>query len=76
MVAAKLLAEEDLAGLLERLGLYFITVLIGLFVHGLLVLPAIYFAFTRKSPFKLLSHMAQALVTAFGTASRCELTLS
>lgn len=70
LVTAKLLEEEDLGLLLERLGLYFITVLIGLFVHATVVLPGIYFLLTKKSPFKFAANMTQALVTAFGTASR------
>jgi len=70
MVCSKLLSEKDLSVLLERLALYFITVMVGLFIHGLILLPTIYFVFTRKSPFKLLGSMAQAMATAFGTASR------
>jgi solute carrier family 1 (high affinity glutamate transporter) protein 3 len=53
-----------------QLGWYMMTVLIGLFIHGLLVLPLIYFIFTRKNPYILLFQVGQALLTAFGTASR------
>lgn len=69
LVAAKLLQERDLTILFERLGLYFVTVLAGLFVHAFLFLPGIYFLSTRKNPFRFAGNMTQALVTAFGTAS-------
>lgn len=68
-MTAKLLEEKDLGVLFERLGLYFVTVLVGLSVHATVVLPGIYFLLTRKSPFKFAWNMTQALIMAFGTAS-------
>merc|ERR1712008_494532 len=41
----------------------------GLSIHGLLILPLIYGVMTRSLPFKFISNMANALATAFGTAS-------
>merc|ERR1712066_759005 len=52
-----------------QLGLYFMTVLIGLFVHGFVVLPIIYSVTTRKLPFRFIANMTNAFTTAFGTAS-------
>lgn len=54
---------------LARLGLYAATVTGGLFIHGAIVLPLILRAFTGRSPLKYASNMAQALFTAFSTAS-------
>ena len=46
---------EDLSVVAGQLGLYFMTVLIGLFAHGFIVLPIIYTVCTRQWPFRLVS---------------------
>ncbi|XP_066597051.1 excitatory amino acid transporter 1 [Prorops nasuta] len=69
LVAAKLLEIEDFGAIVGQLGLYFLTVLIGLFLHGFGTLSVIYFVCTRELPFKNIGKMGQVLVTAFGTAS-------
>ncbi|KAG7255543.1 hypothetical protein CRUP_018058, partial [Coryphaenoides rupestris] len=48
---------------------YMVTVMVGLFIHGGLILPAIYFCITRKSPFTFYIGIFQAWITALGTAS-------
>lgn len=57
--------------LVEEIGLYFVTVLVGLVVHGCIVLPLIYFLLARQNPLKMVRAALQALLTAFGTSSRC-----
>ncbi|XP_050438406.1 excitatory amino acid transporter 1 isoform X2 [Adelges cooleyi] len=69
LVAAKVLELDDFGAVVGRLGLYFITVVFGLFVHGFVLLPLMYTAFTRQSPFTFTMNMGQAIITAFGTAS-------
>lgn len=54
----------------RQLGMYMVTVMVGLVIHGGLILPAIFFAITRKSPFTFYSGIFQAWITALGTASR------
>lgn len=70
LVAAKVLEIESFADLVGRLGLYFITVLLGLCLHGFGTLSIIYFVVLRRLPFKIIAQLSQVLVTAFGTASR------
>ena len=41
---------EDFGAMMAQLGLYMVTVLVGIAIHFFLVLPAIYFAFTRRNP--------------------------
>merc|ERR1739836_261548 len=48
---------------------YFATVLIGLAIHSMVVLPVIYGVITRKLPFRFIANMTNAFTTAFGTAS-------
>ncbi|KAM7403376.1 hypothetical protein PAMA_004025 [Pampus argenteus] len=69
LVAGKILDMHDPAHLGEKLGMYFITVLSGLFVHGLILLPFFYFFFTRKNPFTYIRGLLQALVIALATSS-------
>merc|ERR1719445_1424744 len=54
---------------LMQLGWYFTTVILGLFIHGLIVLPILYSVVTRTLPFKFIWNMANAFTTAFGTGS-------
>lgn len=69
LVSAKITEIESLDHIVSQLGMYFLTVLVALIIHGFLVLPGIYFLFTKKNPFTYISNMAEALVTAFGTSS-------
>lgn len=69
LVASKIVEMESLGDVVQQLGMYFLTVIIGLCIHGFIVLPFIYFVFTRKNPFTYVSNMAQAMATAFGTSS-------
>ena len=55
--------------LLGPLSKYVATVLIGLGIHGLIVLPVIAVIFGRTNPFRFMWQMRRALMTAFGTDS-------
>ena len=61
---------NDPVGELAALGFYMLTVLCGLFIHGFIILPLLYLIVVRKNPIRYLGGIAQAMVTAFGTASR------
>uniref|UniRef100_A0A8D8WDE3 Amino acid transporter n=2 Tax=Cacopsylla melanoneura TaxID=428564 RepID=A0A8D8WDE3_9HEMI len=69
LVAEKIIEMESLSDTIGQLGLYFITVLLGLFIHGFILLPAMYTFFVREWPFRFTANMGQAIATAFGTAS-------
>ena len=58
-----------LVAVLVQTGAYFVTVLLGLAVHALLTLPLILWIFTKRNPLRFMIQMAQALLTAFSTAS-------
>jgi Na+/H+-dicarboxylate symporter len=45
------------------------NVLVGLLIHGFIVLPFIYFIFLKKNPYSYIKKMGVALGTAFSTAS-------
>jgi len=69
LVAGSVIEMKNPAKTFASLGYYFATVIIGLGIHGLLVLPIIFSIVTRSLPFKYIGNMANALATAFGTAS-------
>ncbi len=53
----------------EAIGSYMITVLGGLAIHGLIVLPLICWLFGRCNPFRYMYQLRQAMMTALGTDS-------
>ncbi|CAH1984973.1 unnamed protein product [Acanthoscelides obtectus] len=69
LVAHEVIKMEDLGTVIGSLGKYFGTVVVGLAIHGFLVLPTIYFLLTRKNPYTFIGQMSEAITTAFGTAS-------
>ncbi|XP_070000445.1 excitatory amino acid transporter 3 isoform X6 [Penaeus vannamei] len=69
LVASMMIEMEDFSVMLGQLGLYFGTVVLGIFIHGLIILPTIYTLLTRRLPFRFLANMTQAYITAFATAS-------
>ena len=75
LIAGKILEISDIAKMAQQLGLYLITVLIGLIIHGAGNLPLLYFIVTRKNPLTFFRGMLQAWVTALGTSSRYVCTL-
>lgn len=60
---------KDLTSIVTSMGLFVATVITGLLIQSLIVLPLIYFAFTRKFPWKVYPGFMAAFVTAFGTDS-------
>lgn len=54
---------------LNRLGKYAMTVISGLLIHGIIVLPLFLLILARRNPFYYLFNMSSALTTAFSTAS-------
>ena len=62
-------ARIGLASLAGPLVKYIVAVLVGLAIHGLIVLPAVLWVFGRTNPYLYLWQMKDALMTAFGTDS-------
>ncbi|XP_034719879.1 neutral amino acid transporter B(0) [Etheostoma cragini] len=69
LVAGKIVEMENVGELFASLGKYIACCIIGHAIHGLIVLPAIYFVITRKNPYTFLWGIFTALATAFGTSS-------
>ncbi|MBA4321181.1 MAG: dicarboxylate/amino acid:cation symporter [Odoribacter sp.] len=73
-ITAKVIAQQvtmgnDITEVISRMGLYVVTVLAGLLVHGLITLPLMVKVLGNANPFKHLRNMATPLLTAFSTSS-------
>ncbi len=52
-----------------ELGMYVLSVVLGLGIHAFIVLPIILIFFAKRNPLEYLQHLGKALLTAFSTAS-------
>ncbi|KAM4708476.1 excitatory amino acid transporter 3 [Discoglossus pictus] len=68
LIAGKIIEVNDWE-IFRKLGLYMATVLSGLAIHSIVILPLIYLVIVRKNPFKFAMGMAQALLTALMISS-------
>ncbi|KAG7492839.1 hypothetical protein MATL_G00019010 [Megalops atlanticus] len=69
LVGSKIVEMEDVVLLVTSLGKYILASILGHIIHGGVVLPLIYFTFTRKNPFSFLSGLITPFTTAFATCS-------
>lgn len=69
LIAGQLAEMDNIGEEFGKLGWYFGTVILGLVIHGLMVLPLLFTLITRTLPFRFLGNMSGAYMTAFGTAS-------
>ena len=69
LVLSQILKVKELSDLLGSVGWYTMTVMLGLFIHGLILLPLTYLILTRRNPFQMMKKLSDPMMTAFGTAS-------
>ncbi|GLD62289.1 excitatory amino acid transporter 1-like isoform X1 [Lates japonicus] len=69
LIAGKIVEMKDLAEMGSQLGMYTVSVIVGLLIHGLFVLPLLYFLVTKRNPYSFIGGLLQALITALGTSS-------
>eukprot|EP01026_Neomeris_dumetosa_P003230 TRINITY_DN10874_c0_g1_i8.p2 TRINITY_DN10874_c0_g1~~TRINITY_DN10874_c0_g1_i8.p2 ORF type:complete len:257 (+),score=31.07 TRINITY_DN10874_c0_g1_i8:584-1354(+) len=69
LILKNILEACSVSGTLEALGLFIVTVLLGLSLFAFGALPLFYFFITQKNPLKLAAAFSQAMVTGFGTDS-------
>jgi proton glutamate symport protein len=73
-ITAKVIAQQVQMGnnvgeVISRLGIYFITVMSGLLVHGFITLPLSVKILGKVNPLKHFRNMATPILTAFSTSS-------
>uniref|UniRef100_A0A1I8I3B6 Amino acid transporter n=1 Tax=Macrostomum lignano TaxID=282301 RepID=A0A1I8I3B6_9PLAT len=70
LISGKIIEMENVVETLSQLGLYSITVISGLVIHGFIVLPPlIYLIVVRRNPFRYMFGCMRAILTAVSTAS-------
>jgi len=69
LIIGTIASSCDPARTWSALGKFIMTVMLGLGVHGFVILPAIYAAITRCNPLAIYVGFSPALMTAFGTSS-------
>uniref|UniRef100_A0AAY4DMI8 Amino acid transporter n=1 Tax=Denticeps clupeoides TaxID=299321 RepID=A0AAY4DMI8_9TELE len=69
LVAGKILEMSDPSAMGKKLGFYAVTVVMGLILHGLFILPSMYFFITKKSPIVYIRGILQALLISLATSS-------
>ncbi len=60
---------EAVVSEIEKISYYVLTVLTGLLIHGLIVLPLVLWILSGRNPLHYISGMGKALFVAFSTAS-------
>ncbi|XP_075955288.1 solute carrier family 1 member 3a isoform X4 [Anarhichas minor] len=69
LIAGKIVEMDDITSMGGQLAMYTVTVICGLTIHAVVVLPTLYFIVTRKNPYVFIAGLLQALITALGTSS-------
>lgn len=69
VIAQQIVMGNEISEIISRLGLYVVTVLTGLIVHGAITLPLMVKVLGRANPIKHFRNMATPLLTAFSTSS-------
>ena len=71
LIAGKILSIDDLGKTAMSLGMYMLTVIVGLLFHACVTLSLSFFIITRRNPLKFFHGIFQAWITGLATASRC-----
>ena len=64
LIIGKILSIDDMAQTASQLGMYMVTVIIGLVLHASITLPLIFFACTKKNPFTFFRGLFVSFLTS------------
>lgn len=66
---SKILSVEKLATVMSNLGLFIVTVVVGVLFYQWFIQNLLYFLFTRRNPITFYFNLLEPWVTSFATAS-------
>ncbi|XP_043195057.1 excitatory amino acid transporter 2-like isoform X1 [Amphibalanus amphitrite] len=69
IICGKILAVPKLGIIMEQLGLFIVTVVVGVLIYQLIIMQLLYLAIVRRNPWPFFWHMREAWLTVFATAS-------
>lgn len=69
MIAGALAGADDIVSLMKNIGVFVLTVFLGLVCHVLVSLCVLFFGVTRQNPFAYLFKISPVYMFAFGSAS-------
>ncbi|XP_042243533.1 excitatory amino acid transporter-like isoform X2 [Homarus americanus] len=69
VIMSKILSVDNLGTVMSNLGLFIVTVVVGVFIYQWIIQNLLYFLFTHRNPFTFYFHLLEPWVTSFATAS-------
>lgn len=69
LIAAAIAGTRDLTGTFSSLGLFVLTVTLGIVLHQALFLPLIFFLTTRRNPYTYFLSIGRAWLIGFAATS-------
>ncbi|ROT60689.1 amino acid transporter 2 [Penaeus vannamei] len=69
VIMSKILIVKNLSTVMSNLGLFIVTVVVGVLIYQWLIQNLIYFLCTRRNPFTFYINLLEPWVTSFATAS-------
>ncbi|KAG9511111.1 Excitatory amino acid transporter 2 [Fragariocoptes setiger] len=69
LIIDKFITIDDMGATMSRLGLYMVTVIVGLILHGFISIPTMYGVLTRKNPLTFMRKCTECIIFAIGTGS-------
>jgi len=69
IICGKILAVVNLGHIMEQLGLFIVTVVVGVMIYQLIIMQLLYLAFVRRNPWPFFWSLREAWLTVFATAS-------
>ena len=69
LLARTIASSKDTSGEFKQLGMYLVTVILGLLIWSLIVVPVVYFVIRRCNPFRFLLTLMEAVLIVFATSS-------
>lgn len=69
VIMSKILSVDKLATVMSNLGLFIVTVVVGVLFYQWFIQNLLYFLFTRRNPITFYFNLLEPWVTSFATAS-------
>ncbi|CAL4122145.1 unnamed protein product [Meganyctiphanes norvegica] len=69
VIMSKILSVDNLGTVMSNLGLFIVTVVIGVFIWQWIIQNLLYFLFVRRNPINFYFNLLEPWVTSFATAS-------